>query len=162
MSHGELAVFFYGLFMDQGLLKSKGIRPRHPTVACLDGYSLRIGRRATLLPEPDGRAYGVLMNIRPADAAALYAEESVADYVPEKVVVTLPGGVDVSAVCYNLPPDKILKGSNPQYAQALLALATRIGFPEDYLRQIASQGERARRSQACRRRIPTGGKPRSR
>lgn len=135
MSTNELLVFFYGLFMDASLLASKGVRLAEPTIGYVDGYGLRIGKRATLLPEANSRAYGVLMKIASEDAAALYSEQSVADYVAEPVVVTLPGDIQVSAVCYNLPAAKLV-GTNPEYAAALLALATKLGLPESYLRDI--------------------------
>ena len=135
MSTNEIMVFFYGLFMDESLLASKGVRPTEPTIGYVDGYGLRIGKRATLLPEANSRAYGVLMKIASEDAAALYSEQSVADYVAEPVVVTLPGDIQVSAVCYNLPEAKLV-GTNPEYAAALLALATKLGLPDSYLRHI--------------------------
>lgn len=75
------------------------------------------------------------MKITPEDAAALYSEQSVADYVAEPVVVTLPGDIQVSAVCYNLPAAR-LTGTNPEYAAALLTLATKLGLPDSYLGHI--------------------------
>ncbi len=135
MSTNEIMVFFYGLFMDESILASKGIRPTDPTIGYVDGYGLRIGKRATLLPEANSRAYGVLMKIALEDAAALYSEQSVADYVAEPVVVTLPRDIQVSAVCYNLPATKLV-GTNPEYAATLLALASKLGLPDSYLSQI--------------------------
>ena len=135
MSTNELQVFFYGLFMDESLLASKGIDVEAATIGCIDGYSLRIGERATLVPEKKGCAYGVLMTIASEDVVALYSEPSVADYVAEPVVVTLPGDTQVSAVCYNLPAGK-LAGTNSEYAAALFALASRLGLPEKYLTHI--------------------------
>jgi hypothetical protein len=135
MSTNKVRVFFYGLFMDESLLASKGVHPTERTVGFVDGYDLRIGKRATLLPKANSRAYGVLMKIASADIAALYSEKSVADYVAEPVVVTLPGDIQVSAVCYNLPAAK-LAGTNLEYAAALLTLATRLGFPDSYLGHI--------------------------
>lgn len=135
MGTTEITVFFYGLFMDEALLASKGVRPTESTIGYVDGFGLRIGKRATLVPEANSRAYGVLMKITPEDATALYSEQSVADYVAEPVVVTLPGDIQVSAVCYNLPAAK-LAGTNPEYAAALLALATKLGLPEGYLKHI--------------------------
>jgi hypothetical protein len=132
---GRVAAFFYGLFMDEALLSSKGISASKATVAYLDGYGLHIGRRATLVPDLARRAYGVLMTLRAADLRALYSDESVADYIPEAVSVVLPDGTVESAVCYNLPAAR-LEGANPGYAKALLLLATRLGLPDDYLRQI--------------------------
>ena len=127
-----MRVFFYGLFMDESLLATKGIRPSEVKVGFVDGYELRIGERATLLHRPDGRAYGVTMDITPSEAAELYAEESVADYSPEPVIVELRDGTRVEASCYNLPGDKVT-GANKEYAESLLDLATRLGFPDSYL-----------------------------
>ena len=138
MEAEEVAIFFYGLFMDESLLASKGVHPSRAAVGYLEGYALRIGSRATLLPDETSRAYGVLMTIRPRDVDVLYSDPSVADYVPEPVFVMLPDGTVESAVCYNLPESK-LEGTNPQYAKSLLALATKLGFPGSYLDQIRTQ-----------------------
>ena len=129
-------VFFYGLFMDESLLASKGVHPTDSAIGYVDGFSLRIGKRATLRPEANSRSYGVLMKIPSEDAAALYSEPSVADYVAEPVVVNLPGRTRVPAVCYNLPATR-LTGTNPDYARELLTLATRLGLPDSYLGQIS-------------------------
>jgi hypothetical protein len=138
MKAERVAVFFYGLFMDEAVLAAKGISPSRATVGYVDGYGLRIGKRATLVPDEANRAYGVLMTIRAADAKALYSEESVADYIPESVSVTLPDGTLETAVCYNLPESK-LEGTNAQYANSLLILAGKLGLPSAYLREIREQ-----------------------
>jgi len=135
MNSEVVTVFFYGLFMDESLLASKGISPSNATVGYVNGYSLRIGRRATLVPDDGNRAYGVLMSLRADDVKALYSAESVADYVAEVVSVVLPDGTVESAICYNLPERK-LEGANSEYANALLKLADRLGMPDDYLQQI--------------------------
>jgi gamma-glutamylcyclotransferase (GGCT)/AIG2-like uncharacterized protein YtfP len=139
MNSEVVSVFFYGLFMDKALLASKGVSPSKATVGYVNGYSLRIGRRATLVPDDGNRAYGVLMSLRADDVRALYSVESVADYVSESVSVVLPDGTVESAVCYNLPKRK-LEGANAEYANALLILAGRLGLPDDYLQQIREQG----------------------
>ena len=77
------------------------------------------------------------MKITPDDAAALYSEPGVADYVAETVIVNLPGDRKLTAVCYNLPAAR-LAGTDPEYAAKLLALATRLGLPDNYLGQIRS------------------------
>lgn len=130
-----MRVFFYGLFMDESLLATKGIRPSEVKVGFVDGYELRIGERATLVRRPDGRAYGVTMDITPGEAAELYGEASVADYSPEPVIVELRDGTRVEATCYNLPGDKVT-GTNKEYAESLLDLAARLGFPDSYLDHI--------------------------
>lgn len=135
MRPGETSIFFYGLFMDKALLASKGVHPAETTVGYVDGYGLRIGERATLIPEPNARTYGLLMTVTRQEVAALYSDESVADYQPEPVLVTGAGDVKLSALCYLLPSDK-LAGANPDYAASLLELATGLGFPADYLERI--------------------------
>ncbi len=128
-------IFFYGLFMDERLLATKGIEPVEVSLGFVDGYALRIGERATLVRRPDSRAYGAMMEITPGEVAELYAEESVADYVPEPVIVQLMDGTRVEATCYNLPADKVT-GANKNYAASLLDVATRLNFPDAYLEQI--------------------------
>ena len=132
-------VFFYGLFMDEDLLAKKGISPSKAEVGFVDGFALRIGERATLIRSADTRSYGVMMNISSDQANELYAESSVADYVPESVTVELLSGSEVEASCYNLPVDKVT-GTNKVYAQALLEVANRLGLPESYLVEIRQAG----------------------
>lgn len=128
-------VFFYGLFMDVSLLATKGVEPAAVQVGFVDGYRLRIGERATLLRRPGSRAYGVMMDIAPGEATRLYADASVADYVPETVLVEHMDGAQAEARCYNLPTDKVA-GTNRKYAESLLDVATRLDFPDAYLEQI--------------------------
>jgi hypothetical protein len=121
--------------MDESLLAKKGIKPSEINLGFVDGYGLRIGERATLVRRPESRAYGAMMDIAPSDATELYSEESVADYVPEPVIVELMDGKQVAATCYTLPADKVT-GTNKKYADSLLEVATRLDFPDFYLDQI--------------------------
>ena len=130
-----MKVFFYDLFMDERWLARKGVEPSEVSIGRVAGYGLRIGERATLVRRPGSHAYGVMMNIAPSEAAELYAEDSVADYVPEPVIVELMDGTRVDATCYNLPGEKVT-GANKEYAQSLLDLATRRECPDSYLDQI--------------------------
>ncbi len=130
-----MRVFFYGLFMDERLLAAKGIRPTNIGVGFVNGYGLHIGERATLVHRLDSRAYGVVMDIAPGEATELYAEDSVADYLPETVTVELMDGTQVEAACYNLPSAKIT-GTNKDYAESLLKVAKKLGLPDSYIDQI--------------------------
>jgi hypothetical protein len=132
-------VFFYGLFMDEGLLANKGIAPSSAVVGFVDGFAIRIGERATLLRSAGARAYGVMMDISPDETRELYADSSVADYEPEPVTVELSDGSKVEATCYNLSVDKVA-GTNKDYAESLMAVAGRLGFPDSYLEQIRQSG----------------------
>ena len=128
-------VFFYGLFMDTQLLAAKGIVPAHMESGFVDGYALRIGERATMVVRPEARTYGVVMQITSEEADRLYSEDSVADYQPVSIVVDLRNGTRIDAICYVLPADKI-SGTNTDYAEALLGVATRLDFPASYLSEI--------------------------
>ncbi len=130
-----MRVFFYGLFMDERLLATKGINPTNISVGFVNGYGLHIGERATLVRRPNGRAYGAMMDIAPNEATELYAEDSVADYLPERLTVELMDGTQVEATCYNLPSAKVT-GTNKDYAESLLKVANRLGLPDSYIDQI--------------------------
>jgi hypothetical protein len=125
-------IFFYGLFMDMGLLQQRGLHPSHSQVACLDGYDLVIGDRATLMPRADARVYGIVTGLPFADIDTLYAEPSVREYRPEAVLVTREDGRQIPALCYTLPSIADAP-RNTSYAVQLLALAKTLAFPEVYL-----------------------------
>lgn len=136
-------VFFYGLFMDASLLSNKGITPRSAEIGHVDDFELRIGERATLVRSPGARACGVLMDIAADELQRLYAENSVADYLPETVRVKLTDGSCVEASCYNLPGNKLV-GTNRSYAKSLHELADRLGLDQSYVGEIkrfAEQGK---------------------
>jgi hypothetical protein len=130
--HKMIEVFFYGLFMDQDLLVEKGLNPSNPRKGYVAGMGLRIGRRATLVHAQEERAYGIVMQLSEDESTALYSEESVSDYIPEQVVVTLNNGDRLSATCYNLP-GHLLSGSNLAYAKSLVQVAIKCGLPQDYI-----------------------------
>lgn len=132
-------IFFYGLFMDRGLLTQKGLSPSQPRNGYIAGLGLRIGNRATLVHAEAEKAYGVVMRLSDEEATELYAEASVADYVPESVVVTLDSGESLEATCYNLP-EHLRAGSNAAYAKALVEVAIKCGLPEGYIDVIKQFG----------------------
>ncbi len=135
-----MRVFFYGLFMDESVLAAKDIAFTAIATGYVEDFQLRIGERATLLHKPGGRAWGNVMDVSSGDAARLYSEKSVADYVPETVVVETGDGTQLEATCYNLPREAVA-GTNRSYAKSLLALAIRCGFPESYLDEIRRVAE---------------------
>jgi hypothetical protein len=63
----RIEVFFYGLFMDDELLRAKGANPINIRPACVPGFVLRIGQRATLIRDPGACAYGLLMEFTHAE-----------------------------------------------------------------------------------------------
>lgn len=130
-----MEVFFYGLFMDVSILLKNGVTPSNPRRGYLNGYALKIGSRASLIPCKDARSYGIVMTVDRNAIRKLYAEASVADYIPEEVVIITDTNDSVKATCYNLPAE-LLTGTNESYTISLYELARKQGFPDDYLEKI--------------------------
>lgn len=130
-----MEVFFYGLFMDKDILTKNGIHPSHPRKGFINNYTLKIGDRASLIPCENEKAYGVVMEVTDEEMVKLYAEKSVADYIPEKVEVITELNEHLMATCYNLPLE-LLTGTNSEYAKSLYELAKKLKFPKGYLEKI--------------------------
>ena len=47
-------------FMDEELLPGKGLEPEGGEIAAIDGFALRIGQRAALVPTPGAKVYGLV------------------------------------------------------------------------------------------------------
>ena len=111
-------------------------RPSRKRPACVPGFALRIGQRATLLRIPDARVYGIVMELTHAEVEQLYSEASVRAYRPEAVLAELTDGSRVPALCFNLlvPPGP--EEANSEYAAKLRELAHRLGLPSNYVESI--------------------------
>lgn len=131
----SLTVFFYGLFMDPDVLRQKDVEPKGFRLAFVNGHGVRIGTRATLEPSDTEQAYGSVMDLTAEEQDRLYADESVADYVPVPVTAIGPEGEGIEAVSY-IHPMELLSGRNPDYARALLSVADKIGIPDSHLKSI--------------------------
>jgi hypothetical protein len=137
MSERRIAVFFYGLFMDADLLRQKNAHPTNIRRGRVDGFSLRIAKRATLVPEPRGRIHGVVMSLSHDEIDRLYAEESLRAYRPEPVWCEIEDGSREPALCFNLAEAPSPGERNAEYAQKLRELARRLDLPASYVDGIA-------------------------
>jgi hypothetical protein len=122
--------------MDTALLATKGARPTNARPGFVRGFGLRIGRRASLVPEESSSAYGVVISLPVRDVEALYAEPSVQAYRPEAVLVHLGDGTAIPALCFNLVDPPAPEDRNPEYAAKLRALAERVQLPAAYIHLI--------------------------
>jgi hypothetical protein len=136
MESRTIDVFFYGLFMDAELLRANGLHPVNGRQACVSGMALRIGRRATLVPDPASSVHGYVFGLSHAEVERLYAEPSVSAYRPEAVIARLADRSCVPALCFNLPPSNEIDEANPEYAEKLRTVAIRLGLPADYAASI--------------------------
>jgi hypothetical protein len=129
-------VFFYGLFMDEELLRSKGVIPANLRPASVSGFQLRIGKRATLVPAPSGRVFGLVASVSHHEVERLYSEPSVLAYRPEAVLVQLSNGEILAALCFNLTDPPSAEERNADYASQLRSLAEQLNFPPEYVASI--------------------------
>ena len=136
MASRRIDVFFYGLFMDADLLRTKGVNPTNIRPASVPGFALRIGQRATLVPSPKGLAHGILMDLTHAEVEQLYSDSSVRAYRPEAVLCELRSGSRVPALCFNLVEPPRPDETNSGYAAKLRDLAVRLGLPSNYVASI--------------------------
>jgi gamma-glutamyl AIG2-like cyclotransferase len=132
----RIHVFFYGLFMDADALRAKGANPIHPRRAQVTGFALHIGQRASLVPDPEARVHGVLMELSSDEIDRIYAEPSVREYRPEAVIAELEDGAQVPALCFNLALPPRPDPKNEEYAQRLREVALRAGLPASYVKRI--------------------------
>jgi hypothetical protein len=137
MPSRRINVFFYGLFMDVDLLRAKGVDPANTRLANVSGFALRIGKRATLVPNDGARCYGVVMELTQSEIDRLYSEAGVAAYRPEAVTVELSDRSRTAALCFNLVEPPGLEERNLDYATNLRELARRLKLPSDYVDSIA-------------------------
>ena len=136
MASRRIEVFFYGLFMDADLLRTKGVNPINIRPASVSGFALRIGQRATLLRNPKGLAHGIIMELTHAEVEQLYSESSVRAYRPEAVLCKLNDGSTIPALCFNLLEPPRPDEANSEYAARLRDLAARLGLPSEYVASI--------------------------
>src|SRR5258708_37386560 len=94
--------FFYGLYMDLEILREAGVAPASPRRAYVADFALRIGQRATLLPSPGARAYGMLYAVTHAELDRLYTAPGLEHYRPEAGGPPPPGGPPTPGPWYNL------------------------------------------------------------
>ena len=132
----KIDVFFYGLFMDETLLQTKGLQPTNFRRASVQGFELKIGQRASLVPASHGQVYGMVASLSHAELEQLYSDPSVRAYRPEALLARLPNDEALAVLCFNLVEPPSSDERNPEYASKLRALATRLGFPAEYIASI--------------------------
>ncbi len=133
----RIDAFFYGLFMDESILRQSGVTPVNPRRAYVDDFALRIGERATLVPHTGARAFGMLLALTHASLQSLYSAPGLEHYRPEAVLVQQLEGPSVPALCYNLREAPHPDERNPDYARRLQGVLRNLGFPREYIESIS-------------------------
>ena len=122
-------IFFYGLFMDESVLRAKGVEPRMPRKAVVRDYQLRIAQRAMLCPQPSAQAFGMVYALTDAEIDSLYGEPGLEMYRPESVVAIFEDGSSSVVTTFNLQDTTGADEPNLEYAAKLRVVLERLGFP---------------------------------
>jgi Gamma-glutamyl cyclotransferase, AIG2-like len=124
--------------MDEELLRGKGLEPEGGEIAAVDGFALRIGQRAALVPTPGAKVYGFVFSLTRSELDRLYSVSSVQAYKPQAVLAQLASGGVVAALCYNVPQPPSPTERNPEYAVKLRAVSQKVGLPAEYIASLPS------------------------
>jgi hypothetical protein len=114
-----------------------GASPVNIRPARVDGFALRIGKRATLVPDSNAHVYGVVMDLTHHEVERLYSDASIRAYPyrPEAVEAEMREGARTPALCFNLAVvDSV--DADTVYVAKLRDLALRLGLPSDYVGRI--------------------------
>jgi len=137
MTERRVDGFFYGLFMDADILRESDIVPENPRRAFANGFALRIGRRATLVPADGARAYGMVFALSHDALDRLYGAPGLEDYRPEAIIARTLNGDSLPALCFNLRQAPAPDEANADYAARLRRALEKLGFPADYIASVA-------------------------
>ena len=122
-------IFFYGLFMDENVLRAKSIEPRAGRRAVVRDYQLKIGQRAMLVRQTSSQAYGMVYALSESEIDSLYSEPGLEMYHPEVVVATFEDGSSNEVTTFNLDDTSNREEPNLEYAAKLRLVLERLGFP---------------------------------
>jgi len=122
-------VFFYGLYMDEEILESKGITIRNKRSGVAKGYKLRIGNMATLLRVEQSKAYGMIYSLTHNEIYKLYEGSGLMNYISEAILVTTNDNKIIATLCCNLidPPSENEK--NQEYYEKLTKCMEKYKLP---------------------------------
>ncbi|HSD73951.1 MAG TPA: gamma-glutamylcyclotransferase family protein [Steroidobacteraceae bacterium] len=135
MGDARVDVFFYGLFMDADVLRESQVDAVDARRAFAEGYALRIGRRATLIPFAGKRAYGMVFALTESELERLYTAPGLEQYRPEPLLVQTEDGKTLPVLCYVCPRPQPGE-ANADYAARLRAVLEKLKFPREYVSSV--------------------------
>ena len=135
MDEARVDVFFYGLFMDADVLRESQVDAVDARRAFAEGYALRIGRRATLIPFAGKRAYGMVFALTESELERLYMAPGLEHYRPEPLLVQMEDGKTLPVLCYVCPRPQPGE-ANADYAARLRAVLEKLKFPREYVSSV--------------------------
>jgi len=125
-------VFFYGLYMDADLLKSKGVVARDPRPALVQDHIVRLGAKAMLLRSHGRHAAGMLYQMNDREIDILYADAR--GYRRQRLSATVVGAeakfrpTAVISMVHIDPPIHSSQDQDPDYCARWKNLVQRLGI----------------------------------
>jgi hypothetical protein len=130
--------FFYGSYINFGVLGEVNLMPKAWEVARLAGFDIVIRPRANLIRSERDCVYGIVATATHAELSRLYAHAKDAlgeTYLPEAVMVETAGGTYRPALCY-ICPQMSPRPAEAAYVDRITGPARRYGFPAWYVERI--------------------------
>ena len=138
MAERKVWVFFYGSYINFGVLREVDLVPEQWEVARLDGFDIRVQPRANLVPSEGHCVYGIVATATHAELARLYthARDVLGEvYLPEAVLVQTLAGLWRPALCY-LCAEMAPRPADNAYVERIVGPARSFGFPQWYLARL--------------------------
>jgi len=114
--------------MDPEILRFIGVEPRIPRKAKAEGYSLRIGNKATLFRDETSRVYGMLYSLTHAEVDSLYRGAGLDEYAAKALNIETDKK-SVAALCCNLLVSPAKDETNSEYETKLRQVMAFLELP---------------------------------
>jgi hypothetical protein len=140
MAEPKVWVFFYGSYINFGVLREVGLVLGEWEVDRLDGFDIRIRPRANLVRSDQHCVYGIVGTASHAELARLYAHarDVLGEvYLPEAVLVQTRAGLWRPALCYTCP-EMDPRPADDAYVERIVGPARELGFPEWYVTRLGT------------------------
>lgn len=140
MTEPNVWVFFYGSYMNRGVLNEVGLLPARWEPARLGGFDLVIRPRANLVRSARDCVYGILATATHRELERLYshARDVLGEiYLPEAVLAETVAGDWRPALCY-LASAMEPRVAAADYVDRIAGPAREYGFPNWYVEKIES------------------------
>ncbi len=130
--------FFYGLYMDEDVLRSLNIEPKVPRVARIDGFDLDLRGAVKAIPCAGQSVWGIIFELSQADVHRMYSGPKTRLYTPSVVRARTDQGEELAVTCYNQVEDATAE-FNVDYFEKLMPVMEKANLPPEYVRHIQSK-----------------------
>lgn len=139
MMNERVDVFFYGSFMDPGVLAKYGLDPSDLRAASIRDYSIGFTPMATICPCPGAVVWGVVCKLPSSSLEQAYRFPPLADYgyFTQKIKISEMDGTASSAIVYLTNQSAGVKPGRA-YLENIIRIGGERKFPKEYLTRLRS------------------------